>query len=176
MEYVRIKSTNDQQFEELIALYLESFPRNERREVSDFKELLDTNQSFRCYVVLVNDAFVGFFNFWEFEDFVYLEHIAISPNLRGHKLGEKVILYLKSSIDKPIVLEAETAESSDFGARRINFYKRLGFDLLPVKYYQPPYRKGEEYVYLEIMSDDLTFAKTNFEKIKDTIYKEVYQV
>lgn len=176
MEYVRIKSTNDQQFEELIALYLESFPRNERLEIDDFKQLLNTNQSLRCYAVLVNDAFVGFLNFWEFEDFVYLEHIAILPSLRGHKLGEKVILKLKSSINKPIVLEAETAESSEFGERRINFYKRLGFDILPVKYYQPPYRKGEEYVYLEIMSDDLVFAKSNFEKIKNTIYKEVYQV
>jgi hypothetical protein len=66
MEYLRINSTNDQYVDELVALYLESFPRNERREVSDFKELLNTNDSLRCYVVLVNDAFVGFLNFWEF--------------------------------------------------------------------------------------------------------------
>ncbi len=174
MEFIRLQSSVDKHAEELISLYLEAFPENQRHTKEDFENLLNNNSLFHCNAVLMNDALIGFFHYWEFEEFLFLEHIAIEPPLRGHKLGEKVIELIRSFTNKPLIIEVEPAETTEYGGRRIEFYRRLGFETIPHKYLQPPYRQGDAFVLLEIMSDKPEFASDNFEKIKSTIYKAVY--
>ncbi|MHB9055181.1 MAG: GNAT family N-acetyltransferase [Paludibacteraceae bacterium] len=176
MKFIRIQSVHDKYADELTELYLETFSENQRHNREDFISLLNTNKKFNCNAVIMNNVLVGFFHYWDFDDFLFLEHIAIEPPLRGHKLGEKVINLVRSFAQKPLVIEVEQPESSEYGVRRIEFYRRLGFEVIPHKYLQPPYRKGEEYVPLEMMSDNPTFATDNFEKIRDIIYQNVYKV
>ncbi len=176
MEFIRLHSCSDEYAEELISLYLEIFPENQRHTKEDFENLLNNNSSFFCNAVLINDALVGFFHYWDFETFLFLEHIATEPPLRGHKLGEKTINLVRSFTDKPLVIEVEPAEISEYGGRRIEFYRRLGFETIQQEYLQPPYRKGDAYITLELMSDHHQFATENFEMIKSTIYKHVYGV
>ena len=176
MEFIRIKSAKDKYADELIELYLKAFPENQRHTIEDFRFLLNNNEQFNCNVVLMNNELIGFFHYWNFDEFLYLEHIAIEPPLRGHKLGEKVINMVRSFAHKPLVIEVEQAENSEYGARRIEFYRRLGFEIVPKHYLQPPYRKGENYVPLEIMSDQPGFATEHFEHIKAAIYRQVYGV
>ena len=176
MDYIRILSSADKYADELTELYLGAFSENQRHTKEDFRHLLDTNKQFNCNAVLMNNQLIGFFHFWDFDDFLFLEHIAIEPPLRGHKLGEKVIKLVRSLAAKPLVIEVEQAENSVFGARRIEFYRRLGFEIVPFEYLQPPYRVGEDYIPLEMMSDDLEFASENFEKIKAKIYRQVYGI
>ncbi len=176
MEFIRINSSKEEQAEELISLYLEAFPETQRHTKEDFENLLDNNRLFNCNAVLMNDSLVGFFHYWDFDSFLFLEHIAIEPPLRGHKLGEKVINLIRTFNEKPMVIEVEPADNTEFGARRIEFYRRLGFEIVPHDYLQPPYQKGDEYIPLEMMSDNHEFATENFEQIKSTIYKYVYGV
>lgn len=176
MEFIRINSDKDNYAEELVMLYLEAFPETQRHTENDFRKLLGAEERFHCNAVLMNKELVGFFHYWLFDEFVFLEHIAIEPPLRGHKLGEKVILLARETTNLPLVLEVEKADESEWGARRIEFYQRLGFQILPNEYAQPPYRKDGVYIPLHMMSDKLDFAVENFEKIKNTIYQAVYKV
>ncbi len=176
MEFIRIQSADNQYTDELFVLYAEAFPENQRHSEQEFKALLNSEELFHCNAVTMNSNLVGFFNYWEFDDFIFVEHIAIEPPLRGHKLGEKIISLARKDVNIPLVLEVEPAETSEWGSRRIEFYRRLGFEIVPQDYMQPPYRKGGEYIPLHLMSDNLEFASENFEKIKEAIYKNVYKI
>lgn len=176
MEFIRIKSSENRYVAELFELYSVAFPENQRHSEIEFKALLDNEVLFHCNAVLMNSELVGFFNYWDFEKFIFVEHIAIEPPLRGHKLGEKIITMARKSVSVPIVLEVEKAEQSEWSARRIEFYHRIGFHLVPADYVQPPYRAGDEYIPLHLMSDDLDFAEQNFVEIKNIIHQKVYRV
>ncbi len=176
MKFIRIKSPDDKYASELTALYMEAFAENQRHTEADFSLLLSTNDQFNCNAVLMNNELIGFFNYWDFSDFLFLEHIAIEPPLRGHKLGEKVISLVRSFNSKPLIIEVEQAENSEYGARRIEFYRRLGFEILPFSYFQPSYRQGGDSVPLDMMCDDYSFGTENFERIKTVIYQFVYGV
>lgn len=176
MEFIRIQSAQNSHTQALLQLYTEAFPESQRRSEAALKKIMESNDKFHCNAVLMNDELVGFFNYWDFDTFFFVEHIAIEPPLRGHKLGEKIITLARKSANRPLVLEAETAEDSDWGERRIEFYRRLGFEIIPYPYEQPPYEKDGEYITLHLMSDNASFGTAHFELIKTTIYREVYNV
>ena len=176
MEFIRIQSMDNIFTDELIKLYLESFPENQRRSVSEFKALLGSDDRFHCNAVLLNNELVAFYNYWDFEDFYFVEHLALEPPLRGYKLGEKIINLVRKNLNLPLVLEVEPIDASEWGSRRIEFYHRLGFQIIPQKYKQPPYRKGDNFILLHLMCDYPEFAEENFENIKEIIYKNVYRV
>ena len=59
-------------------------------------------------------------------------------------------------------------------SQRILFYERLGFSIISHKYAQPPYEGTGFFIPELIMSNDLHFANTHFEKIKEILYNDVY--
>jgi len=73
-----------------------------------------------------------------------------------------------------IILEVEPPKSID-ASRRIHFYERLNFFVLPNFYMQPPYDKKSFLLPMLIMSNDYHFAHKHFEAIKGKLYEEVYQ-
>lgn len=165
---------SDELFSELFKMLEYSFPEDERR---DFNDQLAKSKcpEFRTMTLSEDGIIFGFLNFWELSDFVYLEHFAVDKNLRGKGLGSELIRQLCAlCTGKTIVLEAEPPELNEFSARRIEFYRRLGFHTNPFPYKQPPYRKGDEPVELVIMSRPLPLSEDDFrEKIRE-IYRKVY--
>lgn len=165
---------SDELFSELFKMLEYSFPEDERR---DFNDQLAKSKcpEFRTMTLSEDGIILGFLNFWELSDFVYLEHFAVDKNLRGKGLGSELIRQLCAlCTGKTIVLEAEPPELNEFSARRIEFYRRLGFHTNPFSYKQPPYRTGGEPVELVIMSRPLPLSEDDFrEKIRE-IYRKVY--
>ncbi len=170
----RITNPNDKFFHELFELYSESFPENERRSQESFVMFLNNKKEFCVNALLQNDLFVGLLNYWIFEDFFYIEHFALSPDSRNQRIGTNVIAFFKSQINLPVVLEVEMPDDV-LSIRRIKFYKNLGFFELHDNYMQPPYESGGSSLPMMIMCDDLNFGSTNFERIKETLYREVYR-
>lgn len=161
-------------FSELFKILEYSFPENERR---DFDDQLAKSKcpEFRTMTLSEDGKLLGFLNFWELSDFVYLEHFAVDKNLRGKGLGSELIRQLCAiCTGKTIVLEAEPPELNEFSARRIEFYRRLGFHTNPFPYKQPPYRKGDEPVELVIMSRPTPLSESDFNEIIRAIYWKVY--
>ena len=163
-------------FSELFEILEYSFPEDERR---DFEAQLAKSNcpEFRTMTLSDNGKILGFLNFWELSDFVYLEHFAVAKELRGKGLGSELIRQLCAiCTGKTIVLEAEPPELNEFSARRIEFYRRLGFHTNPFPYKQPPYRKGDNPVELVIMSQPTPLSESDFtEKIRE-IYQRVYDL
>ncbi|MDD2961005.1 MAG: GNAT family N-acetyltransferase [Muribaculaceae bacterium] len=175
MNYKKISSEN-QLIYQIKLLYLSAFPKNERRDFDKVIEILKYNNLFNIFVATDDqNNFCGFISYWEWNDFIYIEHFAVEPELRGNKIGEKMINHFKEINNKPIILEVEPP-TCEIAQRRINFYLRCNFILNSnVEYMQPPYSKGEDFFKLILMSYGKLDLYNSCPIIRQ-IHKDVYGV
>ena len=172
----RETSSNDCNIEKVINLYISSFPEDERRDFNEVLRLLDNNSPFRIISAISEDGnFAGFIGYWEFDNFIYGEHFAVEPEMRGQKIGEKFLAHLASISPKPIILEVELPEE-EMSIRRIKFYERNGYKLRDdITYIQPPYSPEKNSLELKLMTYRDIKLSDNCYEIK-TIHKNVYGV
>jgi ribosomal protein S18 acetylase RimI-like enzyme len=173
IEFRKIENSSDLLFSKIYGLYENTFPAVERRSAENLKQVLNHNKAFEMDALMIDDGFVGFFNFWKFDDFVFGEHFAVDPKMRGKNIGSEVVQALCAKVNLPVVLEVELPED-EFSIRRINFYERLGFRVLPYNYAQPHYDGSRKMLPLLLMSNDYDFSDKHFGRIKKTVYKGVY--
>ena len=77
-------------FERAMTLYRMSFPYHEQREPEAQKRILsDPAYHFNC--VFDGETWVGLLLTWETDDFVYVEHFCILPQLRGAGYGSRAL-------------------------------------------------------------------------------------
>ena len=173
---MQIRQITKQSIDQAIALYTEAFPKIERRPVAQWLDLWQTCNHFRIIEILSDDVFAGFISYWDFEDFIYIEHFATSKSLRGNGIGGKAIDTFKQSCQgKPVVLEVEMP-TDDISKHRIAFYNKHGFTLSELPYMQPAYRPCDDPIELRIMSTDPVFTTKWFDKVTGTIHRHVYGV
>ena len=161
-------------YENINYLYNHSFPSHERREWDEMDTIIKTDNRFNMLAFSNDNEFIGFLNYWNFENFIYVEHFAITDTKRGQGIGTQIMKNLIAKHRVPIVLEVELPDNTQ-GIRRITFYEELGFAIIPKTYLQPPYNGKSACLPLHIMSNDENFATKNFEQIKERLYKEVYK-
>ena len=82
-------------------LYLSSFPEDERREVSDWLTYTWSKPEFYNNIIEHGGCKTGFISFWDFGDFIYVEHFAMDVCVRGRGLGGMAIEALRRSAGKP---------------------------------------------------------------------------
>lgn len=156
------------------SLYLDAFPPEERRPWSTIVAPASQAGPRLMFVSDGGDTFAGFVTLWDFGAFVYIEHFAIDPSIRGRGTGARVLARLADMAGRPLVLEAEpVADDNPMAARRIGFYQRNGFALLGHDYVQPPYQPGLPPVPLRLMSTD---AAIDAAAVERTLHSEVYGV
>jgi len=171
LQFERIQSGSHRHLHDLLGLYLESFPNEERRTTSDLLRMLNVQEM--CFnAVLVEEVVVGFIVYWKFSQFRYIEHLAIFPAQRRKGYGEAILKQMQNE-GKPILLEVEIPYDST-STQRVGFYNRAGFNALPVYYHQPPYRKGESLVPMLLFSDrtdwDEELLKVSMEQFQEKVY------
>jgi ribosomal protein S18 acetylase RimI-like enzyme len=152
-------------------LYVNAFPKNERRLWSKQCELLK-QQQLRLLLVKNDDQTVGFIFFWQLSGFAFVEHFAIDPAARGEGIGSAVMNQLAETLQS-IVLEVELPVT-EMAKRRIAFYERLGYQTFPDAYYQPPYNPKNLPLELRLMHLGIP-PDLSFEKIKHELYNTVYK-
>ncbi|QUH28770.1 GNAT family N-acetyltransferase [Vallitalea guaymasensis] len=160
-------------FDVIWNIYCESFPENERRSLKQQMDIMKEDE-YNLYPVKDNNIIVGFYTTWDLSDFVYIEHLAFDKNSRGKGHGSKTIKKIIDDSNK-IILEVEEPNTQE-AKKRIDFYTRLGFKLNNYNYVQPAYDKNKESVPLLIMSYPSQISDTEFNSIKDELYKKVYKV
>lgn len=144
----------------LMRLYADAFPPEERRPLEHFPP---ADEAFRFYAV--GDA--GLLTAWEFAGFTYIEHFAVFPHMRGRGIGSQALALLSG----PVILEVEPPELGHEARRRIAFYERNGFRLLPVGYVQPPYAPQLPAVPLRLMArGDIGDVKAAISLIHRRVY------
>lgn len=167
-------NTSHEHYTFVEALMQAAFPLQERRDADLQREYADHKQQFHTYIILEKETPIGFVTLWELTDFHYIEHFAIHERYRNKGYGQMVISQLKEEVEGMIILEAEQP-TDDITRRRIRFYQRQGFILQDVPYHQPPYRKGEDWLPMKLMTLNNINFESQFESVRDTIYKEVYK-
>ncbi len=150
-----------------------AFPYEERRDFCDLKECFN-NKYFNFLEIFdcEKDIFCGFVSPWNFSDFVYIEHLAVDENLRNGAYGSRTVELIKSTYNKPVILESEHG-FTDIQKRRLGFYERLGFKINDYDYIQPSYHGGEG-VPLKILSYPALLSKTKFEEFVKITKENVY--
>lgn len=162
--------------DQAVELYQSAFPEEERRPTKQWLQLNEENPYFQILLIEHEGKFAGIFAYWDFSDFIYVEHFATSPLLRGKGLGRDVMeSFVKRHDGVPIILEVELPKTS-IALRRIGFYERQGFTIINKPYTQPPYPGQTVGLPLHIMSTDAVYASECFDQIVDIIHREVYHV
>lgn len=166
---VMIEKLKKQDFDRVYAIMEQSFPSDEIRPYAEQKKLLD-NPVYSIYQTEQRNAFIAV---WEFDDFVFIEHFAVGKEYRNTGLGGKMLGEFLEKQKKIVCLEVELPET-ELAKRRIGFYERNGFFLNEYEYFQPPISKGKNVVPLMIMTSNSKIEEDMFNKIRYTLYKEVY--
>ncbi len=142
-----------------------AFPYEERRDECDELRCFDFSE-FHLVLLIENGVQVGFSAFWEYADFIFLEHLAVDKNCRSNGIGTKFLAELKKR-GKSIILEAEPPHT-DLSKHRIEFYRRNGFFVNAYEYMQPSYHGGAG-VPLCILSCPEALTQAEFENfLKET--------
>lgn len=151
-----------------------AFPSQERRDTELQRTYTDNQSRFHNNVLLDNGTPIGLLTYWDFDTFLYIEHFAISSERRNKGYGQQALATLKAKQEGMIVLEVEEP-IDEITRRRVIFYQRQGFILQNYPYEQPPYRDGDEWFPMKIMSFQTEdFTEDTFLQVKSTIYQEVY--
>lgn len=157
----------------LKSVYLESFPPEEQRPWENIElRAADTREPLQFTEVLWMGRPKGLISWWNFPQWSYLEHFAISSSLRGGGIGAEAIREWLKMINKPAVLEVELPGANDMAQRRIRFYERLGFTPHHEwPYLQPPYSPQLAAVPLMLMTHgDIR----NLKEVENVLHKQVY--
>ncbi len=150
-----------------------SFPTDERRPREEQARLFD-NPVFHAYGMLDDKGEVmAFLTVYEFDTFVFAEHLAVDEKFRNQGLGATLMRGFLETLGKPLCLEVEHP-TGELPRRRIGFYERLGFTLNDYPYIQPPMSEGQGEVPLLVMSTRGPLTPEQFETVKKTLYREVY--
>jgi ribosomal protein S18 acetylase RimI-like enzyme len=168
------KIESDAEFEEIKNLYLTAFPPSERREFDELKKQI-YNENCNVNLILAGEKVVGFVVLWNFTEFVFLEHFATEPGLRGLGIGEKTLSEIKSQFQKTVILETELP-NDELSQRRIRFYERNGFHKLCRTYFQPAYGANKPEVELKLMSTNVDLAENQIDNYISVIREKVYQI
>ncbi len=145
----RLYSTSESGFCACWQLYEAAFPYAERRSL-DCQRAAMANAAFHCLRLEQGGVFAGILFCWMSPAFIYVEHLAISPEMRGQGIGHQA-LELICGQGIPIILEIEPVDDAAT-ERRWRFYRSAGFHRLPYHHLQPLYHNGDTPMVLELLS------------------------
>lgn len=175
MEFVNLEVED---YPQLLKIYNEAFPEDERRAYEDEKDLErfigEHHVKFHGFSVKDGDLYLGFLTYWTFKDYVYVEHFALAPQYRGKNIGRKMLHHLFEEVSQNVLIEVEHPDTEE-AQRRIKFYEQNGFRLRgEFEYIQPPYSEGKQAVPMQLMTHGEVNLKSK-EDIREML-REVYNV
>lgn len=140
MKQQRITSKQSSLYTDFEQLYRISFPIFEQRtEEQQMKAF--SSSSYHLVAYADDETFIGFIAYWEFASYLYIEHFAIHPSLRGKGHGSIILKSLQDASGKRLLLEIDPVTDA-VSAKRLRFYEQNGFSANPYRHVHPPYREG----------------------------------
>ena len=169
---MKLKKITLDEYDKFFALLESDFCLDERKtKANELKAFKESN--FSPNFIYDGEIFVGYVCFWEFENFLFIEHLAISKEMRGTGVGSRFLKEFAENSNKPIILEVELPET-EIAEKRIKFYERLGFVVNQFPYIQPAYQPESNPVDMFVMSYGSSLSKQNFDDYTHKIKKVVY--
>lgn len=157
-------------FKEVYKLYQKAFPEDERRSLSQIENCF-SNKKYKLLGFWFTDNFVGFIEYWDFEEYIFIEHFAVSEKFRGKSIGKNIMKKM-IGFGIPIYLEIELA-IDEISKKRFDFYQKLNFEKLAIKYFQPAYSHNKSSIEMHLMANKHN-PEIDLQKIIFMIHNEVY--
>jgi ribosomal protein S18 acetylase RimI-like enzyme len=170
--FKRITQADELALGEIKPLYENTFPQYERRTWDALLKLL-AEPKMSLNTIISDQQFIGFVIYWKLEEWLYIEHFAIIPGMRGQQLGTGVIQLLLAEAGGKLILETEPAITGE-AIRRIEFYQKLGLEVINHPYNQPAYR-SEEKPFPMLLMTSLYLGQQECERVTGLIKQEVYE-
>lgn len=167
MFFETVISNNSSDFQEAFNIYKESFPDYEIRTLKSQAQLV-SDENYSLQVIKSNkfQETIGILFSWQTDDFIFIEHFAISKNERNQNLGSKILKHLISTTNLPIILEIDPP-IDEISIRRKGFYERLGFTLTKYSYTHRGFKKEPTPHDLKIMT---------YKEIDENLYNKFYDL
>lgn len=135
--FYRISGTEDVWYKPFYEIYAVSFPvyeqRNRNQQLTAFSD-----GHYNLLVQKEEELLSSFISYWEFDDYIYIEHLAVNPELRGQNIGSQTLTAFAETTDKTIILEIDPLRD-EIARKRLRFYQNLGYQLNRYTHYHPPY-------------------------------------
>ena len=171
-----VPSADPKTWQAIERLYLAAFPESERRPVDSWRDKAETDSRFSVLSICEEELQKGFISYWSLDNFIYVEHFAITPDHRSGGTGSRALQqFLANTTPTPIILEIEPP-SAPITLRRQNFYIRNGFTPSPRPYAQPPYSPTQPSIPLRLLSTAPTFLEEHWDEVVRAIHGFVYGV
>jgi GNAT superfamily N-acetyltransferase len=145
IRYDSVKDTDSVLFARAIAIYLESFPANERHPEWRIRERVEKGFS-KLIIGVADDEVICMALLWDFKEseFVLLDYLAVKNAWRGEQVGSAFFRHLQQLVkseNRYLLLEVEDHRfggNREQKVKRIKFYLRNGaFQLRNVTYLLP---------------------------------------
>ena len=175
MQIVPIQNAEEPHFKAAWEIYREAFPPDESRTVDQQRRLL-RDPAFHFDAIQDGAECAGLIEYWDLGEFRFLDHFAVSPNLRGKGIGRLALELFLTQDARLTVLEVEPLETGAAAVRRVEFYRRSGFELNSYEYVQPSLGEGKNPVRLLIMSRPGRLDTELYRSVRSRLYREVYQM
>lgn len=132
------------------ALYETAFPANERRDGEWQVRALAQTEYHMC-AAAEDGKLTAIAFYWLHGEELFLEHLAVAPELRGRGIGAALLREIRDLPGK-LILEIEKPVDAPT-RRRQRFYEHMGLTLSRFGYDAPPYQAGEADCPLQLMSE-----------------------
>lgn len=165
MEIQDIAPSNNNIWQQVWRLYIDSFPEYERRRISSHTAACD-NEQFHTQIAVENGNLMAILFYWRYDNFIYVEHLAVNPAMRNRNAGTTVLSeFIEANADSTVILEIDPP-IDEISQRRRRFYQRIGFIENTYNYNHPSYsRNGPEHE-LVIMSHPKALQQEEFDQFK----------
>ena len=162
MKKHRITHHHDAIYPNLRTLYDHSFPVYEKRtDAHQLVALEDNRYHLLCF--LDDNQLIGFFGYWEFTDYLYIEHYAINTDIRGKGYGTQLLKQLLSETNKTVILEIDPI-IDEISQKRLRFYQHLGFVENSDSHKHPAYQSQYEPHSLIVLSSHHTITPEQYQQ------------
>ncbi|MCD7915604.1 MAG: GNAT family N-acetyltransferase [Tannerellaceae bacterium] len=136
----RLREVKDKWFDKFMDIYKVSFPFFEQRTLAQ-QETAFKDEKYHLDLYIREDTCLAFIAYWDFPEYIYIEHLAVNPEIRGQQLGSKILSDFGKQASKTILLEIDPL-TDEVSKKRWRFYEKLGFHMNTYSHTHPPYQKG----------------------------------
>lgn len=174
MDMLKVLPSDSKLWEQVWRLYTESFPEWERRKISSHRRAVE-DADFHTYIAVDNGNMLALLFYWESGDMIFIEHVAVNPQMRGKNVGSELLRqFMDNNPDKTIILEIDPPED-EVSQRRLVFYDRLGFkrNSGDFDYTHPSYVRGGKVHRLELLSYPGPISVQKFGEFKKYMSEKV---
>ena len=186
LQFTTLTNTNHTKFREVVSIYEDSFPANERQPLEIFEERVSAGKT-ELIVAEQNDQVMGFVVIWDFNSMAngFIDYLAVSSKFRSKGIGRQLLKFVcqkARSSGKDLIIETEypgEGENMAERERRLQFYLNNGaFILGQVPYILPSLNNtsNTKMLLLVIPAENRqAYPGTEIKKLIKLIYSEVYQ-